>query len=476
MFRKLDQWLLTRHPLLWNMRVHLIVPVIILAHIAFYAAGYLNPITLQTLDHYYYISHDDGVQALASLLAVLILIVWLVFYFRNNAFKSFYPQKKGSVFAEYLILVIIVLGACTFAMSWGAGFRNHVRVMTRSTDLKKEAEITNLAMHFIPFSKDDFAIEGCCDTLRKYADSPNYGRARNIEEDTLPEYHSYLYYCDLETGALLTEQVSDKFAVNETAHRWLMQHKQDSVKWVMDEYLKLCDKYNAVYQFNTENESKACFKTADFRVQHYIGEDNYGAGRAYIEKKDVSNSLERIDEVRDPSQNYRQLIGILYLSICLALAILSFRITRLRTWFIAAVGSGLWAMLFGLGAAFTRGSSLFAMFMYMILAIAFIGYATVNILRKKNKSFAGFSFLRFTWMLPALVPLFFTFLERAVFREDMYVYDQAGNAEYIGPHPVYLWINDHWGLINACNMVFVVLMIAWVLIPLARRWQANPEE
>ena len=477
MFHKLDQWLLTRYPLLWNMRLHILLPLIIVVHVLFYISGYFNPVSLHTLNRYNVFSEDGSVQAMAALLAVLIMVLWLVFYLRNNAFKNFYPLKKGRLFAEYLLLVLIVLGLSTFSVSWNKGLRDHVRALTHDTDLKKEAETTNLAMHFIPFSQDDFDIESCCDSVLKHSDTPRRERA-NVAADTMPHKHSFLYYCDKEISYLNTEKLKDEFEIDETAKRWLLNNKQDSVKWIMDEYLKLCDKYGAQYDFNTAEEAKACFTTPDFRVEHYIDEGHYDREdkETFIERRDVFNSLERIDDVRDRSWDYKEIIAFLYFGICAALLIFSFRTTKLRTWFIAAIGTGLWAMFFGLLAAMARGNESLIIFLFLTLAVIFFLYACWNIITRKLKLSSGLCFLWFLWALPALVPLFFVFLQKSFFRADRYRYDQAGNSEYIGPDPRYEWIETHWTHISVANLILVVIMVALVLIPLMRKWQANPEE
>lgn len=466
-FRKLDQWLLTHHPLLWNMRAHIFFPAILLVHLLFYAAGYIHISSLHTLSEYSY-GLESMVYTMASLLAVLTIVLWLVFYLRHNALKSFYPLRSGTLFAGLLLQILLLLGSISFALSWKRGIHDHILHRAEHTKLVQEADTVNLAMHFLPFNKADFDIINSCDS--QIINHRGYIYA-DEQDDSIMRPHSYLYYCH---NDLNFRGLKNDYEISAIAQRWLRGQRRDSVQHVISAYLRLCDKYGAKYHFDARQHTAAVFAIPDFRVQDYInGQDDYRSrDSVFVDAHVVTASLQRMYNATEGFLSVDDLMPFLYLAVCAALVLTSFRITRLRTWFIAVVGSGIWAMIFGLVAVAANEQEV-VMTVYLALVAAFLIYAAWHIRRRGNKLFSGMALLWFTWALPSVVPVLCQ-LVLHYYYQSMGVYD--GIMPTGGWYDVMSWIADHKDIMLLLGLLVTIAVTGLVVLPLARKWQAVPEE
>ena len=111
---------------------------------------------------------------------------------------------------------------------------------------------------------------------------------------------------------------------------------------------------------------------------------------------------------------------------------------------------------------------------YLVLTLAFFATAIYLVARRESKRVAGVSLVWALWCLPAFLPVLAGWIQRQ-FRRDYYYENEAAMSAPIEAHPAYAWIRDHWPLINGLNALLVIVIVAFVLIPLARRWQAMPE-
>ena len=126
--KKINKYLLENYPLIWNTKIVLMVLILLGAHIAFYAAGFLsfsNPKDLNTyslFDNYF----RNGALWIGILFSILTFILWLKSYFKQNAFKSFYPKTNKSLFMEFVWIFIICFMNISFYLSYTEGLRQSV--------------------------------------------------------------------------------------------------------------------------------------------------------------------------------------------------------------------------------------------------------------------------------------------------------------------------------------------------------------
>lgn len=112
MLDKIQTKLLLKYPLLWNTRL---IPMLIFGigiNAIYFLIGYLTG-TVDFTEIYHY-SDDVTFFTFSIIISILALILWLVFYFRYNGFKAFYPKGNNSLFYEWTHIFIIVLSLSSF--------------------------------------------------------------------------------------------------------------------------------------------------------------------------------------------------------------------------------------------------------------------------------------------------------------------------------------------------------------------------
>jgi hypothetical protein len=403
----------------------------------------------------------------------------MVLYLRNNALKSHYPLRKGRLFAEFIILFLGCLGLCTFIPNMLTALRQKEKQVGAPVNLRKEVTIYNLAHHFIPFEYDNFSSDQNCDSLKARAARKTAGPARKIPEaDTIQPEYSYLHYCEDGISLRSDTALPDAFQQGLIVKRWLLNRQKDSVSWVIREYLKLCNKYGISYRFDPEQQAAAVFQTSRFLVIKEINSYPDKDGNPYI-NAGLENKLYGLDQQRvDTWWDKLAVIALLYLSLGAALIIFSFRLTHIRTWFLALVTTGILALVFSISTAVIRYPDdwIVEAAIYITIIASFI--VALQLIRKRTmRQVAGIALICFIWSFPFLIPGILNLLADRSLRSGR-LYELGEIQTYTNDKPPYIyeWVHTHEDLIHGLNVVFIILMAAFVIIPLARRWQANPEE
>lgn len=455
----LYQKFLTRYPLLWNTRAFVMIPALLLLHLLFYLSGLFSISNLAELDDFR-VRSDGDTWGLSVMISVLTLVLWLVFYLRNNAFKSFYPLPKGRLLSEFLLLIVIVFLAISFPFTHQQGREDGVIRVSKNVDAVKEINTANLAQHFLPYDYDDFAVERSCDTLARYGEYSD-----RYVPDSVPREHSYLHYC---RQAISSDRkgVLNQFELDAIAEKWLREGKKDSVTAVIEDYLAMVRKYGGDYRFNAEKHVQEIFSTPRFLVTGRLSAyGNENTDDEYVGYFEVNRALSNVSMVYLREDNSDMLLVLSYFAVCFALLIFSFRITKLRTWFIALIAMGVYLILFsvmlGMGMAHTPEA---AGALFILVSLLCLAFSIFSIRSRTSKLYAGIGLLFFTWTLPSLLPIF------GVLQED-HSY-KPGHR----PGAFARWIDDHWPVFMTVNLFIVLIITSLVIIPLARKWQACPEE
>src|SRR5688572_11959070 len=106
MFKKTQKYLLLNHPLLWNTKVVPLTCFSLLVHVIFLIVGYINgALNFNETDQNYSSGSKDIILFFGVLISFLSVVIWLVYYFKNNAFKAFYPKSNFALFREWLLIL-----------------------------------------------------------------------------------------------------------------------------------------------------------------------------------------------------------------------------------------------------------------------------------------------------------------------------------------------------------------------------------
>ncbi len=211
---KTNQYLLENHPIIWNTKLLWVSITAIILHVLFFLFGYVA-ITNPKILHEYGAKHiffDNGMVYISIILSILILVIWLIFLFKNNAFKSFYPTSRLKIFKHFLIYLIITFSTTTFYISYNLGVKSYISFKYDDVSIEKKITASNAAALFFSKNTLDYTINQRCypppfDTL--YCEIYN-GITRT--KDTLSlrflDYH-YKYYTLYEKEGSINQMLMD---------------------------------------------------------------------------------------------------------------------------------------------------------------------------------------------------------------------------------------------------------------------------
>ena len=95
MFKKINQTLITKYPLIWNLKFIWILLTVLVFNLIAFINGFLfftKKSQLQVTG-LYEVFFNSGIAIYYLLIGVIIGVIWLYFYIKNNRFKSNYPTS-----------------------------------------------------------------------------------------------------------------------------------------------------------------------------------------------------------------------------------------------------------------------------------------------------------------------------------------------------------------------------------------------
>ena len=138
--KKINQYILERYPTIWNTKIVWVLLTALLVHALFFIIGYFSHSDPKSL--HYSSAVDDffrgGMIYISVLVSLLILVVWLVNMFKNNAFKNFYPISKSQLFGQFVQYFVIILVSTSFYWSYMLGFRTFINTKYPDDDESDE--------------------------------------------------------------------------------------------------------------------------------------------------------------------------------------------------------------------------------------------------------------------------------------------------------------------------------------------------
>ena len=161
----MKKYLLERYPAIWNTHVVLLLPLILLSHLVFFGLGFIM-LTDSTLGISYYPWGNlfNGLPMLLNFIIIVLLLVgWLIYLFRNNAFERFYPVSRWQLFWRFVVYFAVIGGITSSSFSFMAGEK--AKVYWRYTDSY---------IHSV---------------LRQYPEDIRDSEREQLSDDQLKEYH-----------------------------------------------------------------------------------------------------------------------------------------------------------------------------------------------------------------------------------------------------------------------------------------------
>lgn len=233
MFKKIQNHLLLHQPLLWNLKIVPVFAAAVIIHIILFIMGYCSgTIDFSNTGNDYL---PDGKFALivffCVVTALFTIIIWLVFYLRNNSFKSLYPKSHGSLFKEWLLILFICLINGSYPLTYFYASNLRATSYFESEEFNRRIDIMSMASIF---AGDNFNMMDNAEYDTIKGDLVNTNKCR---------YFGRLYY----RHSLLNKAMHDfpnndfkKDSVLEyRAKRWLHDGRKDSLLWLMQQTDKI---------------------------------------------------------------------------------------------------------------------------------------------------------------------------------------------------------------------------------------------
>jgi hypothetical protein len=485
MFKNIQKYLLLNHPLLWNTKVVPALTFAILFHFLFFGIGYLaGGITFK--DDYNN-SFDDGIAIFFSvILSVLFFIVWFIFYIRNNGFKSFYPQKKHSLFKEWIIILLISMLNISYSMSYLAGKKIHTRSYFTQKEIKKRSETIMKASVFIEGSfgnsYDQENVNKNGDIIfNKKAYHQNSLMNKNIDE--FYGYNSYRFGPTVNGKINLTN-------FNVIVKTWMQNDNQVEIKKLMQDYFIIIKDHKLSTNLSPEKwfdltyhypdfmgyENIARSKVQDNEAQTVTANEtdvevatNNKTSKYYLPQDVLKDTYDDILKAWDePIIDFEILRVLLYIGIGFSIFLFSFKVTNGRSFIIALVSAGVLWMMVGIVSVISRSVPLSLFFMLALFCFMCIFFFT-TVAKNKGKSISDIILNLLLWSLSGFLPLIYSILMVAT---DETEYSSDGNLST--QHSFHTWLDDQLVLFSWLNFVMIVIFMFLMTIYI-KKWKGIAE-
>ncbi|WP_322971438.1 hypothetical protein [Faecalibacter sp. LW9] len=150
MFKKINQYLITHYPLIWNLKLVWMVLIGILFNVVAFSNGWLHysKPTLITNNNFKRIFYSELYIFYYFIIILIILIIWLYYYIKNNRFKSKYPTSRNYIFKEFLGVFGIILLFAAIPNVFSAGVHTRISHFISDEAYEEDVDLINRAMPF----------------------------------------------------------------------------------------------------------------------------------------------------------------------------------------------------------------------------------------------------------------------------------------------------------------------------------------
>ncbi|WP_075342368.1 hypothetical protein [Tenacibaculum agarivorans] len=160
--KKINKYLIEHYPLIWNTRLVWMLAFALVLHLGFFIAGFVSiknhkDISVHySLEQFYY---DTPAVFVGTLISIISLLIWLIFYLQNNAFKNFYKLRSGSLFLQFCILFIIFFSNVTHYFSYTSGITTKIKSLYTWENIDADIKKFNNAALFLLENKSNYTIK-----------------------------------------------------------------------------------------------------------------------------------------------------------------------------------------------------------------------------------------------------------------------------------------------------------------------------
>ena len=497
MFKNIQKQLLLQYPLLWNTRFIPMACIGFLINLLYFFVGYADGAI--TFKERYYSTLDFTFFSFCFLISLIILIVWLVTYFKNNSFKSFYPKSKNALFFEWIQILGIVFLLCLFYFPFEYGRQLHKRNYMDEETARKRCETISKADFFIDGGFDDAEIDSVKSVFKDTVINGTPVYANTVYKD-----YVMIFGKKYSPTALINRNTNSfSFSTHEqdslrvlAVRKVLAENKSEEVKKIMQDYLSIIKEHGLETNLTWDKWFEITYNYPEFsqyeliarnspadeqanNYSYYDDEDNYTTVAAvadpvktyskyFIERNTLVHNYEEVANAFTKSVFKEEaVLGLFYVAFGLSLLIVSFRVTSGKSWLIAVVGLGILNIIFGILSASSNESLVYCILMILSIIAFFMYFASIS-LRKSGKKHSMIVLNLILWLFGALVPLcYFTYMElytASIRHLENYYYDIH-----------YQFLNDNITTMLSINLIAVFITM-FFLTRHIRNWKGLAEE
>jgi hypothetical protein len=484
MFNKIQNYLLLRHPLLWNIKIVPVLLITLAIHVIFFLMGFSKGAIDFTSPKNRYNWDDDTpvIIFFSILLSIMVFIMWLVFYFRNNAFKSFYPKNNASLYKEWLLIFIVCLMNSTYTATFS--FASDMRKTSYFSEKEtlRRFDVISMASVFVngTYTMEETVVEtaSASDTV---AVATTVGE-QNVTKKPISLLDKGVYrfgshgyqYGTIEHR----DSVNNKRVVN-----WLTKNQKDSVQWLFTEFEKIAAGHNLKANISPEDWLGLVYNYPQFTNYQNIAptdgidDDSYDyRGQRYYKPKyyvpldRLTKSYEVINNAMNkPIIDEETSLAYLMAALSLSLLVFSFRVTSGRGWLIALVSLGIAAMITGL-FSFAMREGLSYPIMWMLIIAGLLVYFLAITFSKTQKGISTTVLNCLLWLLMWLMPI----VCMIIIASRSHNYNVEYSADYDTRSTLGYWLEHNIPLMLYINMVFVLVYMYFLTITI-KKWKGIPE-
>lgn len=313
---KLNQHLLEKYPNIWNTKIVWMLAISLLIHLFFYIFGLLSLVDVELLHERNAVSNffDNGAIFFSIIITVLLLVVWLLNLFKNNAFKAYYPTSRLKLFGQFFSYFIIIFCASTFYYSYMFGVKTYISSTYENHTITSEIKTTNNGALFFSKTLGNYTI----DKLR-YPDPFNdiYCETEHAQIDFNKAYLELFHY-NYQFYSLNQLELKDSEIYIDSIHGgFVYQKSRDSstVYFYKDSVIDVSDKIRTT-QPSYFNYSKTFYTSKNkgdypgfFDLNSYSHYSYYNNNQTYSRKVRLRNKKNYELLTRNNSNEIKQLLA-----------------------------------------------------------------------------------------------------------------------------------------------------------------------
>ncbi|MFM2018434.1 MAG: hypothetical protein RL007_2090 [Bacteroidota bacterium] len=485
---KLDDFLLRNRPDTWSTRFHLVLWYWLLYTVALTVIYFVipdNPLERSNIG--YWIAGQ-------VILVIVGVVLWMIYLFRFNLFKSYGDLKPGDrikTFSIYLVTLMLLIGT-VFVPPLIESYKTYVRfspdqmiddinemnvllgrINKEYINSKIEADTIIIVDNngFVPPTTSDYLWD---DSLGAYKRAPIY-MSRDDMKWMIAETDSIVWvsndrllrYTPPALQFVSSYRISDRYEkelyTNFEVYNRIFGDQQPEEKsqlirryhTIADKYMAKDDDFYSYYSLDT---------LAGVMSNYSVGEVNSGIGN-------IASRYFRW-EAEDVMIGFRVCY---YIGMFLAMAVFIFRHSTVKTFFLSILSSILITIITGIILALGRSNedgilitAIVYFFIFLIVALAMSKYPT-------RTAVSGIA-LNLTVLMTPFIPILFTLLYYHYNRYSYYDYAYSPYNGFDYQIPDRSWEFLHYIIAEILGLVIMLILSETGYKWLFRRWYSAPEE